>query len=95
MQISRQSCYPSVGFPCNLTYMVLLTLKIGSNDVQLTNILNQCIFQWAVLNGEQVAVAKAAALKAGRVLTGRRTLIGTRLAVDARHNSSTRRTSTH
>lgn len=26
------------------------------------NILNQCIFQWAVLNPEQVAVAKAAAL---------------------------------
>lgn len=44
---------------------MLLNVKIGGNDVQLTNILNQCIFQWAVLNGEQVAVAKAAALKEG------------------------------
>lgn len=45
--------------------MSLLTVRIGGNDVQLTNILNQCIFQWAVLNGEQVAVAKAVAIKEG------------------------------
>jgi hypothetical protein len=30
--------------------------------VGLTKILNQCIFQWAVLNSGQVAVAKTAAL---------------------------------
>lgn len=34
----------------------------GGNDVQLVNILNQCIYQWSVLNQEQVAVAKLAAL---------------------------------
>ncbi|KAJ4415694.1 hypothetical protein N0V82_007187 [Gnomoniopsis sp. IMI 355080] len=37
----------------------------GGNDVQLTNILNQCIFQWALLNQVQVAVAKAVAFKEG------------------------------
>lgn len=42
-----------------------MTVRTGGNDVQLTNILNQCIFQWAVLNQEQVAVAKAVAFKEG------------------------------
>jgi hypothetical protein len=35
---------------------------LGGNDAELSNILNQCIFQWAVVNSEQVMVAKAAAL---------------------------------
>ncbi|KAF7164134.1 hypothetical protein CNMCM5623_008824 [Aspergillus felis] len=39
-----------------------LNPKSGGNDAELSNILNQCIFQWAVLNSEQVTVAKAAAL---------------------------------
>ena len=34
----------------------------GGNDAELTKILNQCIYQWAVLNPNQVHVAKAAAL---------------------------------
>lgn len=33
---------------------------LGGNDAELSNILNQCIFQWAVLNPNQVDVAKAA-----------------------------------
>ena len=33
----------------------------GGNDVELVNILNQCIFQVAVINPEQVVVAEAAA----------------------------------
>lgn len=37
-------------------------MTAGGNDVELKNILNQCIFQWAVLNQEQVLVAKTAAL---------------------------------
>ncbi|KAH7128006.1 SGNH hydrolase-type esterase domain-containing protein [Dactylonectria estremocensis] len=40
----------------------VILLSIGGNDVELVNILNQCIFQWAVVNQEQVAVAKLAAL---------------------------------
>lgn len=32
----------------------------GGNDVELTNVLNQCVYQLAVLNQEQVTVAKAA-----------------------------------
>lgn len=41
---------------------VLTPCVTGGNDAQLTNILNQCVFQWAVLNPTQVAVAKLAAL---------------------------------
>jgi hypothetical protein len=37
-------------------------LSTGGNDVELVNALNQCIYQWCVLNPEQVAVAKAAVL---------------------------------
>lgn len=37
----------------------------GGNDVQLLNILNQCIFQWAVLQSNQVELAKAIAIKEG------------------------------
>lgn len=33
---------------------------LGGNDAQLTSILNQCVFQWAVLNANQVKTAKAA-----------------------------------
>ncbi|PYI01923.1 fibronectin type III domain protein [Aspergillus sclerotiicarbonarius CBS 121057] len=40
----------------------VILLSAGGNDVELSNILNQCIFQWAVLNSNQVTVAKAAAL---------------------------------
>ncbi|PWY96628.1 fibronectin type III domain protein [Aspergillus sclerotioniger CBS 115572] len=40
----------------------VIMLSAGGNDVELSNILNQCIFQWAVLNSNQVAVTKAAAL---------------------------------
>nr|UMZ45336.1 hypothetical protein [Paramyrothecium sp.] len=40
----------------------LILLSVGGNDVQLVNILNQCIYQWGVLNQEQVEVAKIAAL---------------------------------
>jgi hypothetical protein len=32
----------------------------GGNDVELVNILNQCIFQWAVLNSAQVNIGKIA-----------------------------------
>ncbi|KAK2811108.1 hypothetical protein FQN50_002444 [Emmonsiellopsis sp. PD_5] len=42
-----------------------ILLSIGGNDVELVNILNQCIYQWAVLTEEQVKIAKAAALKGG------------------------------
>ena len=35
---------------------------LGGNDVQLTNILNQCIYQWAVANQAQASTAKLAAL---------------------------------
>lgn len=31
--------------------------------MELTNILNQCIYQWAAFNPEQVAVGKLAELK--------------------------------
>jgi hypothetical protein len=34
----------------------------GGNDVELVNTLNQCVYQWCVLNPEQVAIAKAAVL---------------------------------
>ncbi|KAK3940427.1 SGNH hydrolase-type esterase domain-containing protein [Diplogelasinospora grovesii] len=37
-----------------------IMLSISGNDVELTNILNQCIYQWAVFNWEQVAVAEIA-----------------------------------
>jgi hypothetical protein len=33
----------------------------SGNDIEPTNILNQCIFQWAVTNPTQVTAAKAAA----------------------------------
>ncbi|GAT25369.1 fibronectin type III domain protein [Aspergillus luchuensis] len=39
-----------------------LNSKSSGNDAELSNILNQCIYQWAVLNPTQVLVAKAAAL---------------------------------
>ncbi|PGH17920.1 hypothetical protein AJ79_00819 [Helicocarpus griseus UAMH5409] len=39
-----------------------IILSIGGNDVELSNVLNQCIYQWAVINQEQVALAKATAL---------------------------------
>ncbi|KAF6833212.1 hypothetical protein CPLU01_05731 [Colletotrichum plurivorum] len=42
-----------------------ILLSAGGNDVQLLEILNQCIFQWAVLTDSQVLIAKAAALKEG------------------------------
>ncbi|KAB5550778.1 SGNH hydrolase-type esterase domain-containing protein, partial [Coniochaeta sp. 2T2.1] len=38
-----------------------ILLSVGGNDVELVNILNQCIFQVGVLNPEQVIVAKLAA----------------------------------
>jgi len=38
-----------------------LTNLIGGNDVELTQILNQCIFQWAVLNWAQVTLAQIVA----------------------------------
>ncbi|KAJ0413256.1 fibronectin type III domain protein [Aspergillus carlsbadensis] len=40
----------------------VILLSAGGNDAELENILNQCIFQWAVLNPEQVTVAKTAAI---------------------------------
>ncbi|OJI89883.1 hypothetical protein ASPTUDRAFT_79749 [Aspergillus tubingensis CBS 134.48] len=40
----------------------VILLSAGGNDAELSNILNQCIYQWAVLNHTQVLVAKAAAL---------------------------------
>ena len=36
-----------------------LTLSLGGNDAELTNILNQCVFQWAVLSQLQVIQANA------------------------------------
>ncbi|VUC37277.1 unnamed protein product [Clonostachys rosea] len=41
----------------------VILFSAGGNDVELTNILNQCIYQWAAFNPAQVAVAKIAALK--------------------------------
>ncbi|EPS26948.1 hypothetical protein PDE_01888 [Penicillium oxalicum 114-2] len=38
----------------------VILLSAGGNDAQLTSILNQCVFQWAVLNANQVKTAKAA-----------------------------------
>jgi hypothetical protein len=35
---------------------------LDGNDVELSNILNQCIFQWAVLTSAHVMEAKTAAL---------------------------------
>lgn len=35
---------------------------LGGKDAQLSKILNQCIFQWAVLNSDQVTLAKTAAI---------------------------------
>lgn len=40
-----------------------ILLSIGGNDIGLLDILNQCIYQWAVFNKQQVNTAKAAALK--------------------------------
>jgi hypothetical protein len=37
-----------------------LTRNLGGNDVELTNVLNQCVFQWLVLRSDSVAEAKAA-----------------------------------
>ncbi|RYP70471.1 hypothetical protein DL769_004960 [Monosporascus sp. CRB-8-3] len=39
----------------------VVLLSIGGNDAELINVLNQCVFQWGVLNWEQVALAKTAA----------------------------------
>ncbi|KAJ5475502.1 hypothetical protein N7539_007789 [Penicillium diatomitis] len=38
----------------------VILLSAGGNDAELTKILNQCVFQWAVLNANQVNTAKAA-----------------------------------
>ncbi|KAL6885245.1 carbohydrate esterase family 3 protein [Trichoderma longibrachiatum] len=40
----------------------VILLSAGGNDAELVAILNQCIFQWAVWNEDQVSVAKSAAL---------------------------------
>ncbi|THC88424.1 hypothetical protein EYZ11_012126 [Aspergillus tanneri] len=40
----------------------VILLSAGGNDAELSNILNQCIFQWAVFNPNQVNAAKTAAL---------------------------------
>ncbi|RYP12542.1 hypothetical protein DL765_007244 [Monosporascus sp. GIB2] len=39
----------------------VVLLSIGGNDAELLHVLNQCVFQWGVLNWEQVALAKTAA----------------------------------
>ncbi|RYO84490.1 hypothetical protein DL764_009322 [Monosporascus ibericus] len=39
----------------------VVLLSIGGNNAELLHVLNQCVFQWGVLNGEQVALAKTAA----------------------------------
>jgi hypothetical protein len=33
---------------------------LGGNDAELSNLLNQCIFQWAALTQDQVPLAKIA-----------------------------------
>ncbi|KAK2783961.1 hypothetical protein FQN53_008882 [Emmonsiellopsis sp. PD_33] len=43
----------------------VILLSIGGNYDELVNILNQCIYQWAVLTEEQIDITKAAALKGG------------------------------
>jgi hypothetical protein len=62
-----QLCYQSVRssqFLCISSSKVLLeftltySTSVGGNDVELTNILNQCVFQWAVFNWEQVEVTE-------------------------------------
>ncbi|KAL6864240.1 SGNH hydrolase-type esterase domain-containing protein [Trichoderma novae-zelandiae] len=40
----------------------VILLSAGGNDAELVTILNQCIFQWAVLDKTQVAIAKLSAL---------------------------------
>lgn len=43
-----------------LEFTLTNSTSVGGNDVELTNILNQCVFQWAVFNWEQVEVAEVA-----------------------------------
>jgi hypothetical protein len=38
---------------------------LGGNDVELVNILNQCVYMLGVFNKQQVAVIKVAAIKKG------------------------------
>lgn len=40
-----------------------MTCILGGNDAELVDILNQCIFQWAVFDWKQVATGKLAKLK--------------------------------
>lgn len=40
----------------------VILLSGGGNDVKLTDVLNQCIFQWAAVSKTQTQVAKAAIL---------------------------------
>ncbi|PYH81051.1 fibronectin type III domain protein [Aspergillus uvarum CBS 121591] len=40
----------------------LILLSAGGNDAELSNVLNQCIYQWTALNPLKVAAAKAKAL---------------------------------
>jgi hypothetical protein len=66
LNADQQVILLSVGMYYNrLWNSIALTILIqvastGGNDVELVNILNQCIFQFAVLNPQQVIVAKLA-----------------------------------
>ena len=40
--------------------------SLGGNDAQLTNILSQCIYQWAVLTDVQAEVARLASERDNR-----------------------------
>ena len=66
MGTSKWSCYQPVWPDVDLTFISAhptnIYIALGGNDAELSNILNQCIYQWAVLNPTQVLVAKAAAL---------------------------------
>lgn len=63
------SCYQSVRNSQSLCgpfwkwweFTLTYSTYLGGNDVELTKILNQCIFQWAVFNWEQVKVAQVQA----------------------------------
>jgi hypothetical protein len=60
IQISKEYCYPSVRLESYRMKRISPDTVSGGNDVELVNILNQCIFQWAVLNSAQVNIGKIA-----------------------------------
>ncbi|OAR01499.1 hypothetical protein LLEC1_05006 [Akanthomyces lecanii] len=60
--LSAGKHHPFVTKRCYCSRLLTDTIHPGGNDAELVKILNKCIFQWAVLNKDQVAVAKLLAL---------------------------------